>query len=148
MNKTSQKFLALLSSFTLLACTGTDPLPKPSDSPTPTSSPTQGVQPTASPTNPPEPSGELEGCWQDTLNTTNRITRHQYKKNSDGTYALTLTITQNGQTSTRPSTVELKDDGFLVIIGDEFPNETLQWVGEQLIFKISGSLTAVFERCE
>lgn len=125
--------IPLLVCTSLFACqTATpDPLPTPTTEASLGSSPatTRNIQ-------------DLEGCWQDVSNTSSNRFQY-YTVTGDDTLDLILDINGNR----RNSKVQLKPDGFLVILNQDSLGETLQWVGEQLIFKINGSQVAVFEKC-
>ena len=124
-----------LSLYLLFACQAPNPNPVPVTSPVP--SPT-ATPVTASPT-PARSTAALAGCWQDPASG-----RRQYYT-AIGSETLDLRLVVGS--SERLSKVRLKADGFLEIIGEPSLGETLEWVGEQLIFRINGSQVAAFSRC-
>jgi len=85
---------------------------------------------------------DLAGCWLDILNPS-----AQRKQIYTVTGPDTLDLTLDVAGSQRQSKVQLKADGFLVVLDQDDLGETLQWIGEQLVFKINGAKVAVFERC-
>ena len=118
----------------LLACQGPGPHPGPTAQPTASPSASASASPGT------RTAAGLNGCWQESGNPQ----RRQYYT-ATGPDSLELRLVVSG--SERRSQVRLKADGFLEILGEPSLGETLQWVGDQLIFRINGSQTAVFTRC-
>lgn len=126
------KNLGIIGPLTLGLCFGCDPSSRPTPRPAPQTSASAGLRNIK----------ELEGCWTDTI-TPSAQRKQIYTVTGSNTLDLILDV--NG--AQRHSKVQLKPDGFLVILNQDTLGETLQWVGHQLIFKINDSQVAVFERC-
>ena len=81
----------------------------------------------------------LAGCWEDPPSGR----RQYYTATGPDTLDLRLVV----GASERRSQVRLRPDGFLEIIGEPSLGETLEWVGDRLIFRINGAQVASFRRC-
>lgn len=135
--------MSIMGMLFLAACqggTGPGPSPQPgSSTPSPTPSPTPSVSVSPVPVSG-RTAAALNGCWVQSGNPGRTQTY-----TATGPDTLDLVLNVNG--SQRFSKVRLKPDGFLEIIGEPTLGETLEWVGDTLIFRINGSQVATFVRC-